>query len=128
MRVAALDRPRMFEQFWKMGLAKNFNEWQDAVRMQQLPLFNTAYADRDGHIEYLYNAAVPVRPKGDYKFWSGVVPGDQSALIWDYSKIVTYDQYGDVINGLRLVAARENCTLFEVESLWSAPEVDVDSD
>jgi hypothetical protein len=43
-------------------------------------------------------------------------------------KIVTYDQYGDVINGLRLVAARENCTLFEVESLWSAREVDVDSD
>ena len=28
MRVAAIDRPRLFEQFWRMGLAKNFNEWE----------------------------------------------------------------------------------------------------
>ena len=46
MRVVALDRPRLFEQFWRMGLAKNLAEWEDAMRMQQLPLFNTAYADR----------------------------------------------------------------------------------
>ena len=57
LRVTALDRPRMFEQFWKMGLAHNLAQFQDAMRMQQLPLFNTAYADRDGHIMYLYNAA-----------------------------------------------------------------------
>ena len=58
MRVAAIDRPRLFEQFWRMGLAKNLGEWQDAMRMQQLPLFNTAYADRDGHIAYVYNATL----------------------------------------------------------------------
>src|SRR5580704_3531713 len=98
LRVAALDRPRLFEQFWKMGLAHNFDQFQDAVRMQQLPLFNTAYADRDGHIMYLYNAAVPVRPKGDYQFWGGVVPGDRSDLIWSYSKIVPYDQLPKVID------------------------------
>ncbi len=98
LRVAALDRPRLFEQFWKMGLAKNFTEFQDAMRMQQLPLFNTAYADRDGHIMYLYNAAVPVRARGDYQFWSGVVPGDKSDLIWSYSKIVPYDQLPKVID------------------------------
>jgi acyl-homoserine-lactone acylase len=98
LRVAALDRPRMFEQFWKMGLARNFAEFQDAMRMQQLPLFNTAYADRDGHIMYLYNAAVPVRARGDYQFWAGVVPGDQSELIWSRSKIVPYDQLPKVID------------------------------
>ncbi|MGD1095063.1 MAG: penicillin acylase family protein [Bryobacteraceae bacterium] len=98
LRVAALDRPRLFEQFWKMGLAHNFEQFQDAVRMQQLPLFNTAYADRDGHIMYLYNAAVPVRPQGDYQFWGGVVPGDRSDLIWSYSKIVPYDQLPKVID------------------------------
>lgn len=98
LRVAALDRPRMFEQFWKMGLAKNFTEFQDAMRMQQLPLFNTAYADRDGHIMYLYNAAVPVRPRGDYQFWGGIVPGDRSDLIWDYSKIISYEQLPKVID------------------------------
>lgn len=81
MRVAALDRPRMFEQFWRMGLAKNFKEWEAAMRMQQLPLFNTAYADRDGHIAYIYNSTLPVHPTGDYRFWQGVVPGDRSDLI-----------------------------------------------
>jgi len=98
LRVAALDRPRWFEQFWKMGLARNFEEFQIALHMQQLPLFNTAYADRDGHIMYLYNASVPVRPRGDYAFWSGVVPGDRSELIWDYSKVVPYDGLPKVID------------------------------
>ena len=81
MRVAALDRPRLFEQFWRMGLAKNLAEWETAMKMQQLPLFNTAYADRDGHIMYVYNATLPVHPTGDYRFWQGVVPGDRSDLI-----------------------------------------------
>jgi acyl-homoserine-lactone acylase len=98
LRVAALDRPRMFEEFWKMGLARNLREFQDAMRMQQLPLFNTAYADRDGHIMYLYNAVVPVRARGDYRFWNGVVPGDESALIWSYSKILSFNQLPKVID------------------------------
>jgi acyl-homoserine-lactone acylase len=98
LRVTALDRPRWFEQFWKMGLAHNFTEFQNALRMQQLPLFNTAYADRDGHIMYLYNAVAPIRARGDYAFWGGVVPGDTSELIWDPAKIVPYDQLPKVID------------------------------
>ena len=89
MRVAALDRPKLFEQFWRMGLAKNFAEWDAAMRMQQLPLFNTAYADRDGHIAYVYNATLWKHATGDYRFWQGVVPGDRSDLIG--TQIVPYD-------------------------------------
>jgi acyl-homoserine-lactone acylase len=96
MRVAAIDRPRLFEQFWRMGLAHNLEEWQTAMRMQQLPLFNTAYADRDGHIAYVYNATLPVHQTGDYRFWQGVVPGDRSDLI--SSTIVPYDQIPKAID------------------------------
>ena len=96
MRVAAIDRPRLFEQFWRMGLAHNLDEWQAAVRMQQLPLFNTAYADRDGHIAYVYNATLPVHQTGSYAFWQGVVPGDRSDLI--ATSIVPYDQVPKVID------------------------------
>ncbi len=96
MSVAATDRPRLFEQFWRMGLAHNLDEWQAAMRMQQLPLFNTAYADRDGHIAYVYNATLPVHPTGDYRFWQGVVPGDRSDLM--SSSIVPYDQVPKVID------------------------------
>jgi acyl-homoserine-lactone acylase len=96
MRVAAIDRPRLFEQFWRMGLARNLAEWQNAMRMQQLPLFNTAYADRDGHIAYVYNATLPVHPTGDYRFWQGVVPGDRSDLI--ATAIQPYDAIPKVID------------------------------
>jgi acyl-homoserine-lactone acylase len=98
LRVTALDRPRLFEQFWKMGLARDFAQFQDAMRMLQLPLFNTAYADRDGHIMYIYNAAVPVRARGDYQFWNGVVPGDRSELIWSQAGIVPYERLPKVID------------------------------
>jgi acyl-homoserine-lactone acylase len=96
MRVAAIDRPKLFEQFWRMGLAKNLAEWQDGMRMQQLPLFNTAYADRDGHIAYVYNATLPVHPTGDYRYWQGVVPGDRSDLI--ATAIQPYDAIPKVID------------------------------
>ena len=96
MRVAAIDRPRLFEQFWRMGLAHNLMEWKDAMRMQQLPLFNTAYADRDGHIGYVYNSTLPVHKTGDYRYWQGIVPGDRSDLI--ASTIVPFDQVPQVFD------------------------------
>jgi acyl-homoserine-lactone acylase len=96
MRVVAIDRPRLFEQFWKMGLARNFSEWEAAMRMQQLPLFNTAYADRDGHIAYVYNATLPVHATGDYQYWQGVVPGDRSDLI--SSTIHPYEDLPKVVD------------------------------
>ena len=97
MRTAGTGRPRMFEQFWRMGLARDLEQFHDAMRMQQVPLFNTMYADRDGHIMYLFNSAPPVRDRGDHAFWSGVVPGDDSGLIWSEA-IVPYDELPKVID------------------------------
>jgi acyl-homoserine-lactone acylase len=97
LRVVAADRPRMFEQFWRMGLSRNLSEWREAMRLQQLPIFHTMYADRDGHIMYVYNAAPPVRATGDHAYWNGVVPGDRSDLI-STDKIVPFDQLPQVID------------------------------
>jgi acyl-homoserine-lactone acylase len=97
LRVVPANRPRMFEQFWRMGLARNFTEWREAMRMQQLPIFHTMYADRDGHIMYVYNAAPPVRAHGDYAYWSGVIPGDRSELIAG-DEIVPFDKLPQVID------------------------------
>jgi acyl-homoserine-lactone acylase len=99
LKVLPAERPRMFEQFWRMGLSKNFAQWRDAMRMQQLPIFNTMYADRDGHIMYVWNAAPPIRSTGDYQYWRGLLPGDQSALIaTDKDKIVPFDELPQVID------------------------------
>ena len=98
LRVAGTGRPRMLEQFWRMGLAQNLEQFQAAMRMQQLPIFNTMYADRDGHIMYLYNAALPPREPQDESFWSGLVPGDDSALIWSPAAVVPYAALPKVID------------------------------
>jgi acyl-homoserine-lactone acylase len=87
----------MFEQFWRMGLARNLEEWRNAMRMQQLPIFHTLYADRDGRIMYVYNAAPPVRTHGDHQYWTGVVPGDRSDLI-PTDRIVPFDELPHVID------------------------------
>ena len=98
LRLAgAVNRPRMFEQFWRMGLARNLDEWRHAMRMQQLPIFHTMYADRDGHIMYVYNAAPPVRAHGDHAYWNGLIPGDRADLIAT-DTIVPFDQLPQVID------------------------------
>jgi len=83
MRVAALDRPFLLEEYWQMATAHNFQQFQKAVARLQVPCFNILYGDRDGHIEYLLNGTVPRRRKGDLRFWAGIVPGDTSETFWD---------------------------------------------
>lgn len=83
MRVAGLDRPKMLEQWFRMGEAKNFNEFTAAVKMMQIPMWNCDYVDADGRMMLLYDGLVPRRPKGDYEYWSKVVPGNTSETMWD---------------------------------------------
>jgi penicillin amidase/acyl-homoserine-lactone acylase len=66
-----------------MNKASRFEEWLDAMRMNALPMFNVAYADREGHIFYVYNARLPLRSEG-YD-WSGIVPGNTSRTLWTES-------------------------------------------
>ncbi len=82
LRVAGIDRPAMMEQWWDMARAKTLAQFEAALARLQIPMFNVMYADRKGHIFYLFNATVPVRPHGDWDYWSGVVPGDTSATLW----------------------------------------------
>ena len=90
MRVAGIDRPKMFEQWFRMGEARNLTEFQNALRMMSVPMWNANYADRDGHIMMVFDGLVPRRKSGDYPYWSKVVPGDTSATLWtDY---LTFDE------------------------------------
>lgn len=82
LRVAGLDQPGLLEQWWDMARAKSLAEFETALKRMQLPMFNVIYADRAGHIMYLFNGLVPRRQKGDWSYWEGVVPGDTSATLW----------------------------------------------
>jgi len=82
MRMVGLDTPGAMAQWWAMSKAKNLSEFEGALKQLQVPMFNVVYADRDGHIMYLYNGQVPVRSKGDVNFWRNLVPGNTSELLW----------------------------------------------
>jgi hypothetical protein len=119
MKVSSIDRPGLFEQFWRMGLSQNLEEWEAAMAMQQLPIFNTCYADRDGHIMYVYNANVPVHLTGSYEFWQGVVPvrktpqpryNDARGIVLSASHSTT--RMVGLFAGRRLLThLRRNCTV-----------------
>ncbi len=90
MRVAGIDRPGMLQQYWDMCRAKNLPEFERILSRLQIPMFTFSYADRAGHILNLFNATVPRRESGDYKRWSGTVPGNTSQTLW--TSYLRYDE------------------------------------
>ena len=83
IRIAGYGDVRHIEQWYRMNKASRFEEWLDAMRMNALPMFNVGYADREGHIYYVYNGRLPRRPEG-YD-WAGIVPGNTSRTLWTES-------------------------------------------
>ena len=53
---------RSGEQFMKMMMAQNFDEWEAAMKMRAKVNSNLTYADADGNIFYVWNATMPDRP------------------------------------------------------------------
>ncbi|WP_375209823.1 acylase [Hyphomonas jannaschiana] len=82
LRVAGLDRPGMLNQYFDMVTSDSYDEFHEAISRLQVPTFNISYADRDGHIEYIFNGMAPRRTSGDFDFWKGLVPGDTSEYLW----------------------------------------------
>ncbi|WP_213804374.1 penicillin acylase family protein [Granulicella sp. dw_53] len=100
LRVAGLDKPFMLEQYWQMSTAHDFAHFETAIKRLQAPMYNILYADRDGHIEYLFGGDVPRRSKGDVAFWAGIVPGDTSETLWhDYLTYAELPKVIDPLNG-----------------------------
>jgi len=82
MRVAGIDRPKMLEQWFRMGGAQNLEEFKTALRIESVPMWNANYADADGHIMLVFNGLVPKRKIEDWQYWSKVVPGNTSKTLW----------------------------------------------
>jgi len=94
LRFSSFGTAGIWEQLYRMDKATNFQEWQDAMRLEQLPMFNAAYADKEGNIYYLYNGVIPIRdPNYD---WSGYLPGDTSKTLW--TEYLPFDDLPQVLN------------------------------
>lgn len=80
IRYAGFGETRQFEQYYRLNRTTTLAGWREVMAMQAIPATNFIYADRLGNIAFLYNVRLPKRdPVVD---WSGLVPGDDSALIW----------------------------------------------
>jgi acyl-homoserine-lactone acylase len=67
LRFAGMDEAlQITNQWYLMGQASNFAEFEAALKLNQIPLFNVLYADRDGNIFYGYGGHVPKRNQGNW--------------------------------------------------------------
>ncbi len=94
IRYVGYGNIQQVEQWYRMNKARNFKEWQSAMRMIAVPCFHCGYADREGNIYYLYNALLPLRPEG-YD-WSGYLPGNSSKTLWN--RYLPFDRLPQVKN------------------------------
>jgi len=74
------DAPRLFDQSYRMSIARDCGEFYAALGMMQMMGVNISFADTKGAIQYVRNGATPIRPAG-YN-WSAPVPGGTDATRW----------------------------------------------
>ncbi len=109
IRYAGMGDIRTVEQWYRMGKARNFDQWMDAMRMRAIPSFNCGYADREGNIAYIYNAKFPVRAEG-YN-WEQYLPGNTSDTLW--TEYLPFDKMPMVINPASGFVLNSNSTPFK---------------
>ena len=84
IRYSGHDEFRYLEQWFRMNKSKNFNDFENALKLMSIPMFNTIYADKKGNIFYVYNALFPERKDG-YTWEADPLSGDTSENLWkDY--------------------------------------------
>jgi len=50
IRMPGYDKPNIGLQWWRMANAKNFDQFEAALKMAQIPFWNVSYADKEGNI------------------------------------------------------------------------------
>jgi acyl-homoserine-lactone acylase len=86
---------RMAEQFLRMMRAENLEEWKSAMRIRAQPSSNFTYADREGNIFYLWNAAIPDLPHPPGEDKTAVV-ASRSDEVW--TKLVEFEELPQLLN------------------------------
>jgi acyl-homoserine lactone acylase PvdQ len=115
VRYAGAGEIRALEQFYRMGKARTYEQWREAMAMRAIPSFNFLYADRTGRIGFLYNAILPRRAAGPD--WSGCVAGDRSDLIWPQ---------GEYLDAPELIAPSSGWLYSTNGAPWSSTDPSVD--
>jgi acyl-homoserine-lactone acylase len=87
---------RAGEQFLRMMRARSLAEWQAAMRIRALVTSNYTYADRDGNIFYLWNAALPLLPHARGGVEAGATPVRETGDLW--TRYLPFEALPQVLN------------------------------
>jgi penicillin amidase/acyl-homoserine-lactone acylase len=99
IRYAGMGEWRQPLQYWRLNRARTVEDWRAAIATHAIPSLNYVYADAAGNIGFVHNGQYPNR-KAQVD-WSGVLPGDRSALIWQgYRPIEQMPQLWNPSSGL----------------------------
>ena len=121
IRYTNMEAAGIWEQLYRMNKATNLDEWQDAMRLAQLPMFNAVYADKDSNILYVYNGVIPIRDEA-YD-WTNYLPGDTSKTLWtDY---LPFDDLPQVLNPPSGFVQNANGTPFQTTLGPGNPNPDI---
>ena len=95
LRQAGDGEFRRGQQFVRMMLAQNLQDWKDAMRMQAITASNYTYADADGNIFYVWNATTPKlkHPSGGDTAAVEIESVDQ---LW--KEVISFDQLPQLHN------------------------------
>ena len=87
------DRDTTVEALMRVSVARNWDEFLDALRPYQTPTQNFAYADVDGDIGFISPGLLPRRRSGD-----GLAPVDGASGVADWTGVTTFDQAPQLYN------------------------------
>jgi len=82
LRLVGQDQHDSLLQWWRMATASDFESFEAALHMAQIPFWNVVYADREGNIAYQFNGHVPQRSHGDWDYWQAPLDGGDPANLW----------------------------------------------
>lgn len=84
LRVPNLTANHLLTQYWQMITAQNVSQFMAAEAEQQMPFFNTMYADNGGNLFYLFGGGQPNRgdPGVPFSQFQGILDGSNPSLLW----------------------------------------------
>ncbi|EAQ29218.1 penicillin amidase family protein [Erythrobacter sp. NAP1] len=96
IRYGGMGSIDQLDAYYRINKASNLEEWETQIARMAIPSTNFIYADREGNIAYVYNAAIPNRPEDVKANWRGILDGTRSDLIWNGP--VEYERIPKLIN------------------------------
>ena len=87
------DRDTTMEAVMRLNVARNWDEFLDAMRLYQTPTQNIVYADVSGDIGFFSPGLVPLRKSGD-----GLAPVDGASGAFDWIGTIPFEQLPQLHN------------------------------